>query len=122
MSRPSIALGILSSLFKQRGIQQVCWYPHPDFAATLGVHRSENVSDTRSLYSLSEHLFAADLFGPQAVHSDDILVSSNRMPGMPCPDEGSLARLRDQLIPDFVSHLAARVRDLGLNPPRRGPA
>src|SRR6185295_18349078 len=72
-SRPSIALGILEQLCEEAGVAHDSFYFNLDTAAEIGTDAASLFADCRGLFGVSEHLFAADLFGPAAIHSDVFL-------------------------------------------------
>lgn len=111
VSRPSIALGILSSLCQEQEVEHWAYYPNIELAAAIGVARAEVFSDTRPLFGLSEHLFAVDLFGPGALASDELIDTFTAATKLPSRlgDASVLRDLRDRVIPRFLSMAADRV-------------
>jgi hypothetical protein len=107
--RPSIALGILKQLCAEESIEAPVLYPNLDLAAELGFDEAKKFSDDRMLFGLSEHLFAADLFGPAALDSDLYLQAS-----FDASQFERLQALRDTVVPAFLERTAQRI--LALEP------
>ena len=107
--RPSIALGILKRLCDEQSVAASVLYPNLDLAAEVGPDAAKPFSDERSFFGLSEHLFAADIFGPAALDSDAFLGQAH-----PDLDRASLTALRDEVVPAFLTRTADRI--LALNP------
>lgn len=119
-TRPSIALGILDRICAEAGVSSLSLFPNLDLVAQLGFDASHAMSDERALYGLGEHLFAVDMFGPEALASDLFL---DLICGLPLPapftDRAWVASLRDTIVPRFLDAtleriLAARPRVLGV--------
>lgn len=109
-TRPSLALGIIASLCQQHEAPVRTFYPNLDLAAEIGFEAASNLSNERCLYGLSEHLFACDIYGPEALSSEayiDALVAID-LPQM-FKNGAFLRRLRDETIPAFLDALEARV-------------
>lgn len=116
-TRPSLALGILTSICNEFKIKTNSFYPNLDMAALLGFEVSDNFSEKRILHGLSEHLFAVDLYNVNDLNSDEYLkifvkllnelytndVISTEM------DLKYLKNLRDNLIPKFLNNLLKRI-------------
>jgi ribosomal peptide maturation radical SAM protein 1 len=107
--RPSIALGILKQICAEESIEAPVLYPNLDLAAELGYDEAKKFSDDRMLFGLSEHLFAADLFGPAALDSDEYLQAAFAQ-----SEFEQLQTLRDTVVPAFLEHTAQRI--LALEP------
>ncbi|MBV1856446.1 RiPP maturation radical SAM C-methyltransferase [Catellatospora tritici] len=104
-TRPSLAAGLLVARARQAGHHCGAAYPNLDFAALIGAELYETFAETPALFPLAEHLFAADLFGAQALDSDRFLAES-------APDGRSLDRLvelRDRVVPAFLDRCAAHL-------------
>ncbi|HEU5323977.1 MAG TPA: RiPP maturation radical SAM C-methyltransferase, partial [Methylomirabilota bacterium] len=80
-------------------------------AVEIGPEPASRLAGDRALFGLSEHLFAADLFGPGALDSDHFLATVARSAGLPAPfdDLAFLRRVRDETVPRFLDAVAARV-------------
>lgn len=109
-TRPSLALGILSALCQEQDAPVRVFYANLDLAAEIGFEAVGNLANERCLYGLSEHLFACDIFGPEALSSEAYLEAlvAIELPPM-FQDIQFLRRLRDEVIPRFLDALEARV-------------
>ncbi len=109
-TRPSLALGILKVLCEEQGVPAETVYANLDMAAEIGFEAAGNFANERCLYGLSEHLFACDIFGPEALASDDYIdtLTAIDLPEM-FKDPAYLRRLRDEVVPRFLDRVAARV-------------
>src|SRR5947209_6817707 len=76
--RPSIALGILRRLCDEQDVAVRTFYANLDMAALVGFEPAGRFSNERHLYGLSEHLFAVDMFGVDALESDAFLEALSR--------------------------------------------
>ena len=112
--RPSIALGILASVADEAGIKAQTWYGNVDLCAVLGSDIPDLFATSRHLFGLSEHLWAVDIFGREALCSDAFLdayaASGSLPPGLPLE---RLVALRDELLPRWLDQAAARILDDG---------
>jgi ribosomal peptide maturation radical SAM protein 1 len=116
--RPSIALAILTQLTKETDVRSRTFYPNLDMAALVGFETAGRFADERSLYGLSEHLFAVDLFGSEALESDKYLKALSDMMATdeiigkwtaPFADLAYLKYLRDEVVPQFLTTQQQRV-------------
>lgn len=114
-TRPSLALGILKVLCQEQAVDVRTLYANLDMTAAIGFEAAGNFANERCLYGLSEHLFACDMFGPEALMSDSYIEALIEvdLPAM-FRDGQYLRHLRDVVVPQFLSDLEARV--LALNP------
>jgi ribosomal peptide maturation radical SAM protein 1 len=122
-TRPSIPLGILTRLCQEQDVAVRAYYPNLDIAAGVGTDVATQFADDRFLFGLSEHLFAADIFGVEALESDAYLeefaaaLARNRRPDdaarLRFGDPSYLRSLRDDVVPRFLAALEQRVLDLG---------
>ncbi len=115
---PSIALGILAELCNEKSIAVKTFYPNFDMEVLLGSDACYHFANDRPLYGLSEHLFAADIFGKDNLNSDKYL---DILTGLMQKDEGIksfstqftdknyLAKVRDEVIPSFLESILKRV-------------
>ncbi len=113
---PSLALGILKEICIQESVSSRVIYPNLDLYALLG----QNISDCftkDNFIGLSEHLFAADLFGKDKINSDNNLESilkiykdNNQMDSnQEKLDYKSLKNIRDNIIPNFLEFISKRI-------------
>jgi ribosomal peptide maturation radical SAM protein 1 len=117
--RPSIALGILKQLCARSGVPCATFYPNMDITAMVGFGTAVSLSDERLLFGVSEHLFAAQIFGCKALGSDKFLESFTSLAAgdllertdrnRKLCDVDYLRSLRDEIIPDFLEALLKRV-------------
>jgi len=105
--RPSIALGILKRICDEQSVAATVLYPNLDLAAEIGADAAKPFSDERAFFGLSEHLFAADMFGAAELDSDAFLDETH-----PDLDRTSLTALRDDVVPAFLTRTADRILDL----------
>jgi ribosomal peptide maturation radical SAM protein 1 len=105
-ARPSIAIGILASICREVGVEHEALYLNIDTACAVGIEVAERFASSRHLFGFSEHLFAVDLFGAAALHSDELLED---MAGQADLAVSSLQRLRDRTIPALLSVMEERV-------------
>jgi ribosomal peptide maturation radical SAM protein 1 len=116
--RPSIALGILRRLCDEKDVAVRTFYANLDMAALVGFETAGRFSNERHLYGLSEHVFAVDIFGREALDSDRYLAALSR--AMACDasldawkakfaDLDYLRHLRDEAVPKFLDKVLARV-------------
>ncbi len=116
--RPSISLGILTALCEEASVPVCSLYPNLDMSAMVGFEAAGLLASQRVLYGLSEHLFAADLFGVETLCSDEYLTVFSRslqedevVRTWPVPfgDVSYLKHLRDEVIPRFLDATQQRV-------------
>ena len=69
-SRPSLSLGILKSNLHFLGHQCEVIYPNIYLSAVMGCNGYEYVANTPALFGVAEHLFAVDVFGKEALQSE----------------------------------------------------
>jgi ribosomal peptide maturation radical SAM protein 1 len=112
--RPSIAFGILKQLCREAGFAARVLYPNLDLAVQVGIETASALAGDRTLFGLSEHFFAADLFGVEALQSNRFLSVVAEKAGLPAPfnDLSFLLRLRDEVVPKFLSASLARILNL----------
>ena len=115
--RPSIALGILSRLADECGVEKECIYPNLDLAAITGFEVAGRFANDRALYGMSEHLFSVDIFGPDVLKSEEYLQAFHAAL-LKETKEGWVAKfsdidflreLRDSTIPRFLDKIEARI-------------
>lgn len=111
--RPSLALGLLRQLCTELDVPATTLYPNMDLNAVVGFEVAGRFANERQLFGLSEHLFAADLFGAGSLGSDDYLELMGRveLPGE-LNDPGFLFELRDRIIPKFLDDVTERLAAL----------
>src|SRR5579885_520865 len=118
--RPSIALAILRQLCVENNVPVQVFYSNLDMAARVGFEVAGRFADERQLYGLSEHLFSVDVFGKEAVQSDEylhILSEGYRNESKRDPwkarfaDLNFLKHLRDEEVPQFLDKVLKRVLD-----------
>ena len=116
--RPSIALAILTRLCAAEGVDARAFYPNMDLSAAVGFETFGRFADERALYGLSEHLFAVDIFGVEALESDAYVESfckvmqNDETIGQWTAPFGELSyikSLRDEVIPAFLDGALERV-------------
>jgi ribosomal peptide maturation radical SAM protein 1 len=108
---PSIALGILAEVCREADVHVSVFYPNLDVAAEIDFDLAYRIGKERRLYGVSEHLFAADLFGREELDSDHFLEWFARRigPDHPFGDPALARSLRDEYIPGFLDRLVERV-------------
>ena len=108
--RPSLALGILSRLCDRERVPVRTIYPNLDLTATVGFHVSNRFANDRALFGLSEHLFACDVYGPEALASDEFLHTMAGI-GLPEPLDNVdyLLELRDTVVGPFLDDVENRL-------------
>lgn len=105
-TRPSLSLGILSAVLRDRGYDCDVLYPNLFLSALMGSNGYEFFTNTPALFGLAEHLFAVDVFGAEALGSEQYL--SSFAPGAPSgvslPEalQPALFTLRDKIVPDLL--------------------
>jgi hypothetical protein len=116
--RPSIALGILARLCEEEGVPCRSSYANLALAAHVGLPVARAFADEVTLYGMSEHLFATDLFSPGRLDSDAFLEvfvrilaadASAAHLASPFADASWLRHLRDEIIPSFLDDLTTDV-------------
>ncbi|WP_066633683.1 RiPP maturation radical SAM C-methyltransferase [Desulfolucanica intricata] len=116
--RPSISLGIIASLCIESGVQVKTIYPNMDMADILGFEAAGRFANERSLYGLSEHFFAVDIFGVDVLQSNEYLEGFSNILKQeesvkewtfPVSDPAYLLKIRDQIIPQFLDQVLERV-------------
>ncbi|RYE88068.1 MAG: RiPP maturation radical SAM protein 1 [Hyphomicrobiales bacterium] len=120
--RPSIALAILTRLCQQEDVPVRSFYGNLDMAAVVGFEVAQRFADERTLFGLSEHLFAACMFGPAALDSDLYLEAFAESMAelvdepwrMQFADIPFLKSLRDEVTPAFLDRSTEQV--LAMNP------
>jgi ribosomal peptide maturation radical SAM protein 1 len=119
--RPSIALGILSELCREKSVPVQTFYPNLDMAAVVGFETAGRMSNERLIYGVSEHIFAVDIFGREALGSEDYLDAvANTMRRDSAvhgwkskfADVAYLRYLRDDAVPRFLDAVERRVMDV----------
>ncbi len=119
-TRPSVALGIITSICSEAGLHVHGLYPNLDISAEIGFKASALLAEERPLYGLSEHFFSVDIFGKDALRSDEYLESfvaagKNIPPGEKAEnlsrffDISYLKYLRDEVVPRFMEETLKRV-------------
>ncbi|MGI6648798.1 MAG: RiPP maturation radical SAM C-methyltransferase [Bacillota bacterium] len=122
--RPSISLGIIAALCAEKCIEVKTLYPNLDMANMIGFEAADRFANERSLYGISEHLFAVDIFGKEELISDAFVQSFSEIAqedtqiqkweNCPIEDPAYFFHLRDEIIPQFLDQVTARV--LEMNP------
>lgn len=109
-TRPSLALGILTSLCREQSVRTTTFYANLDLSADIGFEAAGRMANERCLYGLSEHLFACDMFGPEMLESDTYLeaLAEIALPDI-FKDVAYLRRLRDDIVPCFLDRIEARI-------------
>ncbi|MGJ4948215.1 RiPP maturation radical SAM C-methyltransferase [Bradyrhizobium sp. HKCCYLS20291] len=109
-TRPSLALGILTSLCQEQQVPVRTLYANLDMSGMIGFEAAGRMSNERCLYGLSEHLFACDMFGADMLSSDTYLQA---LAELALPDKFKdldyLRHLRDEIVPAFLDALQARI-------------
>jgi ribosomal peptide maturation radical SAM protein 1 len=121
--RPSIPLGILTRLCQEQEFPVRSYYPNFDMTVMVGAEAAAQFADDRLLFGVSEHLFAVDLFGSDALDSDAYLddfaatLARNTRPDdvarLRFANASYLRSLRDEVVPAFLTALEQRVLELG---------
>lgn len=119
--RPSIALAILERLCEEADVPARVLYPNLDMSARVGFETAGRFADERSLYGLSEHLFAVDLFGKDELDSDEYLDKFSEVMkedktikrwSAPFAKIEFLKQLRDEVVPTYLDAVCERVMSL----------
>lgn len=112
-TRPSLALGILTSICREMGVPAQTVYANLDMSARIGFEAAGRMANERCLYGLSEHLFSCDMFGADTLASDTYLEALAEL-ALPetFKDMDFLHELRDKVVPEFLDDLAVRILDL----------
>lgn len=108
-TRPSLAAGILQSLAMRTGVQCASHYANLDFGSIFGARAYESVAGDTSLFPLGEHFFAADLFGREALQSDEFMRRYVRPVGSVAGrhvtfEWDTLCAVRDHIVPSWLDH------------------
>jgi ribosomal peptide maturation radical SAM protein 1 len=127
VQRPSIALGILSSICREKNVAVKTLYPNMDMAHLLGFKDAHRFARESMLYGVSEHLFATDIFGAEKLCSNEYITRVIRFArefrsklygdamipewGIPFDDPSYFIKIRDEIIPGFLDRLLKRVLD-----------
>lgn len=102
-TRPSLSLGLLSSIVKSEGYECEVLYPNVFLSALIGCNGYEYFANTPSLFGVGEHLFAVDIFGCDALESNSFLLETLRgRHEVPVSIREGLLGLRDSVVPDFL--------------------
>jgi hypothetical protein len=102
-TRPSLSLGLLSSIVNSEGHECDVLYPNVFMSALIGCNGYEYFANTPSLFGIGEHLFAVNIFGREALESDSFLLETIReRHEIPASVRESLFQLRDSVVPDFL--------------------
>jgi len=118
IARPSLSLGILSSVVRARGFPCDVMYANLLFSCLAGFRSYEYIADTPALFGVAEHIFATQIFGCERLSSDEYLQEVSRPAAGGSAERDaisfeSLARLRD-LVPAFLDLTAREI--LSRNP------
>jgi ribosomal peptide maturation radical SAM protein 1 len=109
-TRPSLALGILTSICHEAGVPAKTIYANLDMSAKIGFEAAGRMANERCLYGLSEHLFACDMFGAKELSSDTYLEA---LAELALPESfknmSYLRHLRDKVIPEFLDRLEEQI-------------
>lgn len=113
LRHPSIGLGILTAIARQEHWECKATYPAFSFAQMIGVARYEGIVELAALIGLSEHLFAVECFGSDALNSDEYIEDFlRRLPNSErARTVDSLLAIRDDAIPSFVRNCATRLAE-----------
>ena len=122
-ARPSIGIGLLVSLARRAGFRCDAFYPNLYFSSLFDpVESYEQIAAMPKNSALAEHLFAVDVFGREALGSDEYLRGIAEDDGSGSgpdvtPDALDLIQgLRDDAVPAFLSYcldaLLARAPDV----------
>lgn len=109
-TRPSIALGILTNICNQEKIPVLSFYLNMDITAMVGFEVAKHLAEDRLLHGLSEHIFAADIFGIEALCSNEYLEKFAKI-NFPPPfnDQDYLRNLRDEVVKKFLDNALQRI-------------
>ncbi|MCA9823729.1 MAG: cobalamin-dependent protein, partial [Dehalococcoidia bacterium] len=115
ITRPSLAVGILTRISEDAGVPATAVYANLDMASRIGIEAAQILSDERSLYGMADHFFACDLYGTDALGGNQFLkvVGTLNAPG-PFRRREFVHKLRDETVPAFLAELAGRI--LALEP------
>jgi ribosomal peptide maturation radical SAM protein 1 len=114
-------MGILSRVVEQEGFRCQSSYANLTLAARVGLEVATTFADEVTLYGMSEHLFASDMFSPADLDSDTFLnVFSTILRAdartdlwAPFADVEWLRHLRDEVVPSFLHDLCAEILEDG---------
>ena len=119
-TRPSLSLGLLAARARARGFACDVLYPNVFFSALVGAGGYEFLSNTPACFGLDEHVFATDVFGREALRSDEyldtfddgLLDAMTQAPGAPVRGTREiLIDLRDRIVPAFLDTYAAEIAE-----------
>ena len=108
--RPSLPMGILKAICTEEDVSSTVIYGNFDMASRIGMRTAGKLASERSLFGLSEHVFACSLFGRQALHSDQFInrmAESSEISNL-LPRQFWFA-LRDEIVPQFISDMVQRI-------------
>jgi hypothetical protein len=113
-ARPNLGLGILAAIAKREGLECKVLFPCLAFGAQLGA-AYEPLAETPGLFALCEHVFAVDVFGREALGSEEFLGRSLRgeAAGQGAQSMEAFRYLRDVTVPAFLGELVQRIVALG---------
>lgn len=103
-SRPNLSAGLLKSLAQEAGFSCTVLDAGLLLAADIGGASYQALAETPAFFGLCEHVFAADLFGAEALRSDGFLAE--------CGVDGATApfvHIRDTVVPRFLDGLCRRI-------------
>lgn len=119
-TRPSLSLGLLAARVRARGFACDVLYPNVFLSALVGAGGYEFVSNTPAYFGLAEHLFATDVFGRDALRSDEYLDSFagdplDALTHIPRSDGGGtvdvMIELRDRIVPACLDAYVSDIID-----------
>jgi len=109
-TQPSPAVGVLTAICREERFPVTALYLNMDMNTAIGFEAAGKLATDRALYGLSEHLFACDLFGSEALSSDDFVEALTELDvSPPFNDATYIKRLRDEVIPQFLDDVEERV-------------
>ncbi len=109
-TQPSIALGILSAIAREEGVQSSVLYLNMDMSALVGFEPARKLASDRSLHGVSEHLFACDMFGSSGLSSDEFIAALTELMVEPPFDSVEYIKdIRDRVIPLFLDKAEDRI-------------
>ena len=110
ITRPSLAIGILTRISEEAGVPTTAVHANLDMASRVGVEAARILSNERSLYGMADHFFACDLYGTDALGGNEFLklLGALNAPG-PFRRREFVRKLRDEVVPAFLDEMAERI-------------
>jgi ribosomal peptide maturation radical SAM protein 1 len=111
-SRPSLAIGTLTALARREGFHCTARHLNLTLAAMVGADVYNAFAENVELFPLGEHFFAVDLFGAEALASEDLLAKYGGTEPLGTASPDPLHLLRDRTVPAFLDRVTAELTAL----------